>query len=670
MSGKARNPRIWFNNLPLSRKILSITFVSSLITLFLLCSLSFLRERNYFYDRKISSLETLARILESNTTAALRFDDPDIARQYVSSLSEEPDIERVTIFDAADNVFAAYNRTQDLVQTPPPTTLGGSTDKDYILIAHEVTFGEERLGTILIEISTRSLRNSVLNLLWTNIAFLFGGLAITTALAYRLQKFITTPINELVEVTKSIASEQDYSTKATKHSDDEIGSLVDSVNQMLEAIEKRDETLRSTNSILEKTVEKRTRDLNERNKALNKAINAARAAADAKSDFLATTSHELRTPLNPIIGYVDRLMEKIEDLDSQRELQIIKNSAELLLRLIDDILEFSRIEHGDIRIQMKESNLNKCCRDATHLMSAQAKEKGLDLEFILELPKGFPEDRPIVFDSDEGRLQQVVLNLIGNAIKFTEEGRITVRVIIKSNEQGMDALKVSVEDTGIGISEEDSKKLFEPFTQVDEGLSRKYSGMGLGLAISRAFVEALGGVIDCSSELGVGSTFWFEIPIKLKHGETVATLDNASVNSIPGGNEEDDGAKSILLVDDERVNRELGASMIRSLGYHVVCAKDGLEALSLTGKQDFGLILLDIRMPKLDGFETAQALRDRSQKQPLTPIIALSAHITTEDEERCHETGMRDYLQKPLKMDTLNRCIQKWLNRKDSNEAS
>ena len=232
--------------------------------------MSFLRERNYFYDRKISSLETLARILESNTTAALRFDDPDIARQYVSSLSEEPDIERVTIFDAADNVFAAYNRTQDLVQTPPPTTLGVSTDKDYILIAHEVTFGEERLGTILIEISTRSLRNSVLNLLWTNIAFLFGGLAITTALAYRLQKFITTPINELVEVTKSIASEQDYSTKATKHSDDEIGSLVDSVNKMLETLQKRDEEQRSTNSILENRVKKRTHELNERNEALKK----------------------------------------------------------------------------------------------------------------------------------------------------------------------------------------------------------------------------------------------------------------------------------------------------------------------------------------------------------------------------------------------------------------
>lgn len=670
MSGKTRSPRVWFSDLPLSRKILSITFLSSLITLFLLCTLSFIRERASFYERKINSLETLARILESNTTAALRFDDPEIARQYVLSSSEEPDIESVTIFDGANKVFAAFNREQDSVEAIPPTEFGVSRTGNRILFGREVTFGEERLGSILIETSTRSLRGAVLSLLWTNIAFLVGGLAITTALTYRLQKFITTPIRELVEVTKTIATEQDYSTKAVKRSNDEIGSLVDSVNKMLEAIEKRDETLRSTNSILEKTVEKRTRDLNERNKALNKAINAARAAAEAKSDFLATTSHELRTPLNPIIGYVDRLMEKIEDLDSRRELQIIKNSAELLLRLIDDILEFSRIEHGDIRIEMKEFNLNECCRDVTLLMSAQAKEKGLDLNFILELPEGFPEGKPIVFDSDEGRLQQVVLNLIGNAIKFTDGGSITVRVIISSDSKGRDFLKASVEDTGIGISEKDSQKLFEPFTQVDEGLSREYGGMGLGLAISRAFIEALGGVIDFTSEPGVGSSFWFEIPIKLKHESTVTSIEGAELHPLSDQDGENGDAHSILLVDDERVNRELGASMIRSLGYHVVCAKDGFEALNVTGKQDFGLILLDIRMPKLDGFETAQALSDRSRKQPPTPIIALSAHITKKDEEKCHETGMKDYLKKPLTMDTLNRCIQKWLNGNHKSEIN
>ena len=176
-------------------------------------------------------------------------------------------------------------------------------------------------------------------------------------------------------------------------------------------------------------------------------------------------------------------------------------------------------------------------------------------------------------------------------------------------------------------------------------------------------------VIDCSSELGVGSKFWFEIPIVLKDG--VEPTSDDKIVRVNGAQEleGDHAAQSILLVDDERVNRELGASMIRSLGYHVVCAKDGFEALGITGKQDFGLILLDIRMPKLDGFETARAIRDRSRKQPPTPIIALSAHITTKDEERCHEMGMLDYLQKPLNIDTLNRCIQKWLKNCDPSDA-
>jgi CheY-like chemotaxis protein len=193
--------------------------------------------------------------------------------------------------------------------------------------------------------------------------------------------------------------------------------------------------------------------------------------------------------------------------------------------------------------------------------------------------------------------------------------------------------------------------------------------MELGLAISRAFVEALGGVIDFTRELGAGSAFGFEIPITLEDETTITLNNHTELNRHPELNGENCDARSILLVNDERVNWELGASIILTLGYHVVCAKDGFEALNTTGKQDFGFILLDIRMPKLDGFETAQALRDRSQKQQPTPIIALSARITKKDEEKCHEAGMMDYLQKPLTMDTLNHCIQNWLNGTDKIET-
>ncbi len=646
-----------FNNLPISRKILAITFVSSFLTLFLLCSLSFLRERESYFEKKMSSLDTLARILESNTIAALRFDDKHIAKQYVDTFQLESDIESVCIFTEEGDVFAHYSRTPGGPPSIFPASLGEFREGNRIFYATDVASNGSLLGKIVIEINTDSLKAATWKLLWTNVLFFIGGLAITSALASRLQKVITSPINELVDVTRNIASEHRFDAKAVKRYNDEIGSLADSVNNMLETIRIRDESLRRINVNLEQTVEKRTRDLNERNKSLRKAIDAAQAAAKAKSVFLATTSHELRTPLNPIIGYVDRLLEKSNDLESTHELEIIKQSAELLLRLIDDILDFTRVERGDIRLQKKVINLQKCCSDVVYLMREEAKSKQLDLEFKFELPDGYSPDQAVMFESDEVRLKQVVFNLIGNAIKFTHKGKITISTQIQGIENDSGKLCIRVEDTGIGISENDINKLFKPFSQVDSGLNRQYSGMGLGLAISRSFVEAMGGVINCSSIEGKGSVFWFEIPIVLKgQVEQTQTLIQSFNHRVAATD-----SQSVLLVDDERVNRELGASMIRSLGFHVVCAKDGFEALDLSGKHDFGLILMDIRMPRLDGFSTAEAIRDRQKKEPPTPIIALSAHITRQDEERCQKVGINDYLQKPLKIQVLNEFLKKWL---------
>lgn len=645
-----------FNNLPISRKILAITIISSFSTLFLLCTLSFIRERDSYFKRQISNLDTLARILGSNTVAALRFNDRHIAKQYVDSFRHESDIESVAIYTLEDEVFAFYSQTPESSAFPAPKFLGEQWDNGRLFFSSEVRSDGGTWGKILIEMNTRSLDSSIWNLLWTNLVFLVGGLGVTIILVSRLQKVITKPINDLVGVTRHFASQNDIEVKAHKRYNDEIGSLADSVNEMLETIRLRDESLRKANSNLEQTVEKRTRDLNERNQSLKKAIEAASAAAKAKSDFLATTSHELRTPLNPIIGYVDRLLGKTHDLESLRELEIIKQSAELLLRLIDDILDFSRVERGDIRLQKDDINLQKCCSDVIYLMRSEANNKELDLEFKFVFPEDYAKDKAVIFETDGGRLKQVVLNLIGNAIKFTDKGKITITTRIEKSDSDLGKLHLSVEDTGIGINPKDLDKLFKPFSQVDGSLSREYKGMGLGLAISRAFIHAMGGVINCSSVEGKGSTFWFEIPIVLK-GQIeqtepiISTFEHAAFSH---------DNQSILIVDDERVNRELGASMIRSLGYNVVCAKDGLEALDLSGEHEFSLILMDIRMPRMDGFSTAKAIRERLQKNSTTPIIAVSAHITPEDEERCLEVGINDYLQKPLKMEILNEYLRKW----------
>jgi len=651
-----------FNNLPLSRKILAFTFLSSLTTLFLLCSLSFLRERESYLERELSNLSALARILERNTVAALMFDDSRIAKQYVDSFQFLPDIASVCIYTKEGESFAYYSRNAESKSSPAPTQLGDYWENGSLFYGSEVISNEKVLGKILIELNQGTLNAQVWKILWTNFALFIGGLVITIALAFRLQKAITIPINELVEVTEEIAKDHTLNLKAVKRYDDEIGSLADSVNNLLETIRARDESLIRINTSLEQTVEKRTRDLNERNKSLRKAIDAAQAAARAKNDFLATTSHELRTPLNPIIRYVDRLLENSSDLETNQELEIIKQSAELLLRLIDDILDFTRIERGDIRLQKNEVNLQKCCSDVIYLMQAEAQKKDLDLEFKFDLPDGYSANKAVKFESDEGRLKQIVFNLMANAIKFTDSGKITVTSRIQKFENDNGKLYVCVEDTGIGISKEDLEKLFKPFSQVDTGLNRQYSGMGLGLAISNSIVEAMGGVIGCRSIDGKGSAFWFEIPIILKGQAdevelTVKSFDHRMSTQL---------GQSILLVDDERVNRELGASMIRSLGYNVVCAKDGFEALDLSGKQDFSLILMDIRMPRLDGFSTAEAIRDREGNRPPTPIIALSAHITSEDEERCKSVGINDYFQKPLKIKELNEFLKKWLTAQPS----
>lgn len=655
----------WISGLPVARKILGITLISSVSALLILCVFSFIYAREANYERILNVLDNIKYVIESNTHTAFQTNDSRAASEYLESLSEAPGIESICLYDKEGNVFAFNSRDDSLQPHPRPDFTGSQTDGNRLYFSSEILKDEEALGTMLIEVNTRPLNAAIGRLLWVNVALFGVGLSIAAFLATKLQKSITVPIKDLVGVTRKIANETGYEAKAVKRHDDEIGLLVDSVNDMLETIRVRDESLRNINSSLEQVVEKRTKDLNERNKALNRAIDAAKKAALAKNEFLATTSHELRTPLNPIIGYVDRLLNKTNDMEDARELEIIKQSAELLLRLIDDILDFSRVERGEIRLQNDLVNLQKCCSDVIFLMMKEADTKGLKLEFEFDLPPDYNSEKAVLFESDEGRLRQVVLNLIGNAIKFTESGTVSVTAIISKKNDTDGQLHVSIEDTGIGISDSDLEELFKPFTQVDGGMNRSYGGMGLGLAICRGFIEALGGKIDCESERGVGSRFWFEIPIVLK-GQSNEDAVDFNRFELP---EKPDASLSILLVDDERVNRELGASMIRSLGYTVICAKDGFEALKLCGKQAFDLILLDIRMPRLDGFETAQAIREREDRSPPTPIVALSAPIALDDEQRCAEVGMNGYLQKPLKMDTLNATLVNLLSAADEGKT-
>jgi len=659
MSSPISKLRASLNDLSISRKIVGVTLLSSLVTLVLLLALTFFNDWNAFVENKVSGLETLARILESNTVASLRFNDPHTAKQYVDSFQSETDIASVSIYTKDNVLFARFSRDGSEPLSPETLDLGAQWQGSRLLYSSNVISDSQIVGKILIVMDANSFKAAFWERLWISIALLLSGLAVTGALAWRLQRFIAKPIRELVEVSRTIADQRDYKLRVHKRSNDEIGSLVESFNAMLEAIRLRDETLLATNSNLEQTIEERTQDLNNRNEALKKAIEAANAANEAKSEFLATTSHELRTPLNPIIGYVDKLLFKERSLEDTRELEIIKQSAELLLRLIDDILDFSLIERGDIRLDKNDIDLQKFCRDALYLMRPLAEAKGLELKYEHKFEGDSPFDaRPVVV-TDEGRLKQILLNFVGNAIKFTHEGSITVNSKIEIGDDQRDSLLIEVNDTGIGIKDKDLKKLFKPFSQVDGSLSRQYSGMGLGLAISRKFAEVMGGSIGCSSEAGAGSRFWIRIPVSLKKVAFEDVEAVAAKATLPKS-----GHGKVLLVEDELVNRELGAVLLRSIGYEVVCARDGFDALDIVERQDFDIILLDLRMPGMDGYMTATKLRLKEKPGRRTPIVAVSAHVTPKDKERCLEVGMDGSLQKPLTLQKLADTLDKWLGEK------
>ncbi len=658
--------------LPISRKILAVSAISSFATLSLICVISVLRDRAAFAESRLRELSVLSRIMEANTIAALRFDDAYRAKEYADSFQFESEIESVTIYKANGQVFARYQRNgSDAAIATAPDFQGEKWTADTILYAREISLDGKLLGKILIEMSTRSLHEALIQSLWIASALLLGGLAITLLLSARLQSLISNPIRELVDVTRSITERKDFSERARKRYQDEIGSLVDSFNEMLEAIGKRDAALREANSSLEKTVEERTEDLRKQNADLQDAIQAAKAASVAKTEFLATTSHELRTPLNPIIGYVDMLLREKPNASDAHKLRLIKSSAQQLLRLIEDILDFSRIERGAIKMGSEALDPVQLCSELVDLMSTESDKKGIALRFETTANPA-SDASPLWIAADAGRLRQVILNLIGNAVKFTQEGSVTVRLSFPKRSDSNYHLRIEVEDTGIGIAEKDQRRLFVPFSQVDSGWSREYRGMGLGLAISKKIVDAMNGRMDFRSELGKGSCFSFEIPIKIQTPPDKTTsappqkrpseLNYPEADEKPDGLVEEPGpGLPVLVVEDEAVNRELMSALLIGLGYEVVTARNGIVALELVGQQDFALMLLDISMPKLDGMQTAKIIREREKGKRRTPIVTMTAHATPDDRERCIAAGADDYMAKPVSFTKLKKVLKKWI---------
>jgi two-component system sensor histidine kinase/response regulator len=436
----------------------------------------------------------------------------------------------------------------------------------------------------------------------------------------------------------------DYLTKPVK-----VGILLQRVGNLLEREQLRKE-LEAQRDLLEARVIERTT-------ALSIAKEAAEAANRAKSVFLANMSHELRTPMNGILGMTELLRRRVTDPKALDQLGKVTHSAQRLLGIINDILDISKIEAERMTLEKVDFKFGLVLENLMSLLGLKLAEKGL--QAFIDVA---PEIAAMTCQGDPLRLGQILLNLAGNAVKFTEQGSINLRIRLLEENAAAVLLRIEVQDSGIGITPEDQKRLFTAFEQADGSMTRKYGGTGLGLAISKRLVQMMGGEIGVESLSGQGSTFWFTVrlgkatqgavpPAPTFAGDTPAVQIMARY-----------AGTRILLAEDEPINQEVSRGLLEEVGLAVDLAEDGREALALAQQNHYALILMDMQMPNLNGVDATRAIR-ALPGYAQTPILAMTANAFDEDRQVCLAAGMNDHIGKPVEPERLFETLLKWLEK-------
>jgi len=475
---------------------------------------------------------------------------------------------------------------------------------------------------------------------------LVGALVFSGLLAFLLIRSITRPLGVVVGAAERIGA-GDLSHRATITTRDEIGQLATAFNTMVDRLGTTQGELAEVNRNLEVRVADRTAELVATNETLVGARDAANAASRAKSEFLANMSHEIRTPMNGIIGMTELTLDTDLSNDQRDYLIMVKTSADALLTIINEILDFSKIEAGKLEFEAIEFSLRDCLGDALKAIAIRADAKNLELAYDVE------PSVPDVLIGDPGRLRQVVLNLVGNAIKFTMHGEIVVHVDAEDQTPQAARLRFSVSDTGMGIPVEKLALIFAPFAQVDGSTTRLHGGTGLGLTISSQLVAHMGGEISVESEVGRGSTFRFSANFQVVEGAVSAT--EKILPSLDG--------LRVLIVDDNATNRRILEGTVKHWGMRPIAVGGGAEAIQQieAATQPFSLILLDLHMPDMDGFMFTSRLTTLVGEGHPT-IMMLSSGGQRGDADRCRELGIKAYLLKPLKRSELLQAILKTLS--------
>jgi signal transduction histidine kinase/CheY-like chemotaxis protein len=587
-----------------------------------------------------SEVSAIAAVVADQVAPAITLEDRSAASEILHSLAADGLVESAVLYDSQDHCFAWYYRGETRGCAARPCD-GSSHHGNTLLLSRPVKMAGDRLGTLVLAARVPGMLEVLRQYLGSAGLIFLLSLAVAAIVAIMLQTRVSRPVLAIAGIAQRIAETHRFGDRVAVASRDELGVLADSFNCMLEEIEKRDEVLVKHRRQLEEEVEERNRV----NAELLAAKEKAEDAALLKTQFLANMSHEIRTPMNGVIGMISLVLGRSSDAEDREQLSVAQTAARSLVKLLDEILDLSKMEAGKMTLETIDFDLPAMVEDALRIFQIPIRDKNLTLHF------GCPGGCQRWVRGDPVRLRQVLINLVGNAVKFTAQGGVNVEIRPFPGGRA----RFSVEDTGIGIVAGKRDAIFDAFTQADGSHTRKFGGSGLGLTITRRLVELMGGQLQVESEPGRGSCFFFDLPLPAvaEPDCSAAPVASEPPTALP--------PLRVLVAEDNAINQKVIDSMLRRQGWTVIIAANGRLACEAFERERFDLILMDVQMPEMDGLEATRWIRQQEREHnagnPPSAVVALTAHASQAQRDQCLAAGMDGVVTKPVSLPVLLNCI-------------